>query len=720
MSLIVTSSEQADSYGRKGDSRTRTRLGIEEYAKYQNHFTVPVEIPADAEIAVESVKIRRGALYDIENNALLYRYFGRLQNNASGVALEDCNGMPCPIRPDAGTYTIEGWADELQKQFQNAYQSPWTFKQSIVNTVKNASGASVGLSYSENQRPQADVVDISASMTGGAALAGEYFVNPHHLGKNNPFHPGLNIFGQIWLRTVGTTADPIAGFNPAWDYQMNDGFGRTQFAGAPLGHRWVMEFANCSLSGRIGLSRPQQEYMRGNQIMNMLPGVPSRTSGFASLGNDMYKLIDRYGDDQEDYYDYGLEFDKTGRMFVFQTLYNAETNMFEKRDVDYGNASNPVFNTGNVTHTALLAVYDRFMWKIEGDEVSLWWVPTGSPVGMAVAMVHSSISPLPNRCFAPIGETRNALYPKATVGIENAFWGDLLMYESHYTVPPWHVGGVTYPKRHTDQDTFRFPYWDNNASALQTGDDFYSNNRVPKTGPANTRVILEGGTRMPTVVDTKARPWGKNQTVIADTKAVYSAWQNNENASFTFQSASNHQWAYNVGPDARSFENQLTDSDYLEGVYATDRKQHTGNISRQLGFGDESYMPSLNQDGSLPAYITLGGAGLNIIFNSISPLEFKSHPAFVRLPTLTHKSYNGAKSSVSKIVYQVPRFDNTGRMIGDLYFAPHEKTYVRLHNTEPFLLNNLDVQIVDVNETPAKDLEGPTVVVLHSRKYSGK
>ena len=97
-------------------------------------------------------------------------------------------------------------------------------------------------------------------------------------------------------------------------------------------------------------------------------------------------------------------------------------------------------------------------------------------------------------------------------------------------------------------------------------------------------------------------------------------------------------------------------------------------------------------------------------------MKFKTNSCFVRLPRLTLTSFNGAKSSVSKIVYQVPKFSNEGREIGDLYFAPGEKTYIKLENTEPFLMNNLEVQLVDVNERVIDDLKGPSIVVFHIRK----
>ena len=83
---------------------------------------------------------------------------------------------------------------------------------------------------------------------------------------------------------------------------------------------------------------------------------------------------------------------------------------------------------------------------------------------------------------------------------------------------------------------------------------------------------------------------------------------------------------------------------------------------------------------------------------------------------MTHKSYNGAQSSMSKILYQVPQFTNDGRQFGPLYFEPGEKAYVSLNNPESMLLNQMDVQFVEANERLLDTLTGSTQVVFHIRK----
>lgn len=131
------------------------------------------------------------------------------------------------------------------------------------------------------------------------------------------------------------------------------------------------------------------------------------------------------------------------------------------------------------------------------------------------------------------------------------------------------------------------------------------------------------------------------------------------------------------------------------------------NMNNVLGSGDLSVLEqSIYGTGSLNS----------IVLTPPTTSEFMAHEGFVRVNNLTGVSYNGAKGSISKILYQIPRFDNTGRTEGNLYFAPGEKTYIALGNTESLILNQCDVDIVDRSERVVGDLVGSTVVVLYIRK----
>ena len=99
--------------------------------------------------------------------------------------------------------------------------------------------------------------------------------------------------------------------------------------------------------------------------------------------------------------------------------------------------------------------------------------------------------------FVPISETRNALYPRLNIATK----GESLTinnYSSHYA----------------SATAYRFPSYDDTTKVFQTGDDFYSNNRVMryargKIGGDNNKAIVE---------DTLDRPYCLSQTLLCDTK----------------------------------------------------------------------------------------------------------------------------------------------------------------------------------------------------------
>ena len=109
------------------------------------------------------------------------------------------------------------------------------------------------------------------------------------------------------------------------------------------------------------------------------------------------------------------------------------------------------------------------------------------------------------------------------------------------------------------------------------------------------------------------------------------------------------------------------------------------------------------------------------ITNNSTPQLQSRGSAFVRLNNFTQQSFNAGKGGLSKILYHIPRFDNSGNQTGsDLFFEPAEKTYVALNNPNELNINSFDIDIVTENEVFAEDLVGKTIVVLHFRKQSNK
>jgi hypothetical protein len=98
------------------------------------------------------------------------------------------------------------------------------------------------------------------------------------------------------------------------------------------------------------------------------------------------------------------------------------------------------------------------------------------------------------------------------------------------------------------------------------------------------------------------------------------------------------------------------------------------------------------------------------------PSMLSAQSTFIRVPTLTHETYNFGTGNPSKILFQVPRFDNSGTETGALFFQNPDKTYVSLNNTHELRITDLDVHFVRKDETFAKDLTGSSEVVFHIRK----
>jgi hypothetical protein len=98
------------------------------------------------------------------------------------------------------------------------------------------------------------------------------------------------------------------------------------------------------------------------------------------------------------------------------------------------------------------------------------------------------------------------------------------------------------------------------------------------------------------------------------------------------------------------------------------------------------------------------------------PQMISTGSLFVRLKNMTFSSFNMAKGSSSKIMYHLPRFDNSGSEFGALFFEPNERMYLKLNNVQPLMLNDIHVELVEPDERIAKNLTGKTICCFHIRE----
>ena len=101
--------------------------------------------------------------------------------------------------------------------------------------------------------------------------------------------------------------------------------------------------------------------------------------------------------------------------------------------------------------------------------------------------------------------------------------------------------------------------------------------------------------------------------------------------------------------------------------------------------------------------------------NSV-PKMVSKESLFIRLKNMTFESANFSNSAMSKILYHVPTFDNSGNDVGSLHLEPTQMVYLDLNNTYPINMSTMEVDFIYNDETLATGLEGKSVVVFHIRQ----
>ena len=147
--------------------------------------------------------------------------------------------------------------------------------------------------------------------------------------------------------------------------------------------------------------------------------------------------------------------------------------------------------------------------------------------------------------------------------------------------------------------------------------------------------------------------------------------------------------------------------------------KQTPNTKTALGFDNDLVDVSTYSLLGASAVVDTNSAGIKLhqikYSSQFKPNDISSESGFVRVRNLTQDSYNFAKGHSSKILYHIPRFDNAGNDTGALYLEPHERTYLKLNNSAPFNINNIDVDMVDIRDRLIKNLTGQTIVAFHIR-----
>jgi len=173
------------------------------------------------------------------------------------------------------------------------------------------------------------------------------------------------------------------------------------------------------------------------------------------------------------------------------------------------------------------------------------------------------------------------------------------------------------------------------------------------------------------------------------------------------------------------FMNDMSDADRYTPLGVSGSETLAGFDNRLIVSPSSLYYPSdlsntallfgfPNQDVISP---TSTSGTINIFTSTDTPPMKSNTSLFVRLNGLGFNSYNAGTGSISKILYSLPRFTNSGDSSGNgLFFEPSERLYLPLNNPAPLTLNEFSIDFVNENETLATDLSGKSNVMLHIRK----
>ena len=671
-------------------------------SNFQNFFRSPIEIESDSEIAVDSVKIQRTGNITVGVKSFFCHYFGLDPDVLEpGNEYNEITSISRTIKPKKGTYSIESYVDQLTKDFNAQYDDPRIYGNASVIMNPNAAFQEEGVKIGFTDRGKS-TTDVTASLVGQAVFN---LANPSTYRKglvdnvdaikpSDAFSwtPGTGVFLRTGAAGTGFQNASCVGILTGRPFCLNEG----EFI---VNASWAR-----AAPFAVGLSRPQIQFedptRASTTASSTLVEKNTRYRGIYNLDSNTW--ANRFNDGRiltydgktfirgpSETYDYVFMLDHLDEITIAQRVaVEGATGLVSRlQDLEYWSSGGSV--TGDkMTKTEFYATYDGIKFQGVGDEIRLFFRRTVAPGAKAPAVfdqiVGSNLSSAGavGKTFSPIGSTSYALYPMINLGNGSA------------TIEEFHSN---YTGTDTSYDSPTYVASPPSAAGYYPGDDMFSNEAVDALSKLDF-IHIRGDRQLAS---------DALQSAVFKCDGSYLKLNSQQAAPF--------------GPFIFAGMNAADGVDYAHIItmnkFSADpldtliQGQRFPDMSGRLGFPDRAIISSKSGVG-----YTTGDDGLVVAFTSVFSLEKTALSSFIRLPGLTHKSFNGAQAGLSKIIYQVPQFSNDGREYGALYFEPGEKTYIKLNNPNPILLNSLQVQIVDPFEKETASLTGDTQIVFHIRK----
>jgi hypothetical protein len=680
MSLVILSNTQEEySVIDEEGERKNAESGMQKPYHFRNHLVggSTMKIPRDSEVAVQSVKIDRLPVFDIKANSLFHFYLGkglRNSSNAPTSSMNDNGSIPIPINCNEGMYSALQFAQELQEKLRGAISHPVWWDEVLVEVHQDTTTKEwEGYKFTTNARTKQDGTNYAVQMTSANWQAHNSLcdVDDYTIAVDGTKMEVVR--STMGIRTSMDTSGIVCNNVPA---NLTNGLLEWRFGGGAYGFD-----ANAGVrlfTYNVSLSRPEHDnadrpfvlqstYPNNfyNAGLGQTPAPNDYTLSWATRNSDGKKAL-----------------------FLTALVYNDTTNALETKECPYwehnGDGSvdtgaTQIDEDGIGVVGASAGYLGKFKWETIGSGMKISMMHTDGAGAEGYKVIHDTTNAASrtkhNAVLPPINQNKWALY----VGCATNTIGSIIIFDKNQNDDTLRTSSYEYggnPKTYGSLRTIGSSWWSQCRHA-------------------------EGNEKVKMMTLCQGIDFRDEQKMEAGTSIN---WIDLDTSSYTPALSQ----ALVVGEAVKD------ESPSVAGAYTP---AQGANMGQQLGFGKRSVMHSaVNGTTKTYAGVAQADPAPQWEIKGRTTPELSASSLFIKVPSLTAQSYNFCKSVPSQILYHLPRFTNTGKAYGELFFEVAEKTYVALGNTEELQVNDMEVMLVNKNDRQALDLTGATVVVLHIRQ----
>lgn len=623
MSLAILSSQQ--NYNEKEQPQQ-----VEAPNHFQNYFSKPITLPANAEVAVVNAKINRSQNFSIGPDTDFKVYLGDELSETFPLKYSTSTPMTIGLSDaDLKSLSYEEARQRIQDRLNADVLHPDMLGRSSVSLQQDATSKEItGFTFqfnkakdgvSNSQQVSAFWEPFSDESTDGFTVATQGTYGKRITRGTLEEPPEVPACIAVGIDTPLTPNGGIFHFQPSNGIANNT--------------VWA-----CGLARPLQISNNDNDY-DASTIEEVYPDWFQRNFEFPFNG----------------YYDWVVARESDGNIHVYQTGHNGlddqatDGHIWSLHEIEYWNASSDNSYYHEEEGPVVSTTFSSFRFEVQNELMIIQgfdgssWRDIINPVSTSVAF---------NQITRPVGQNEWALYPVIEL-VEDGDHLDAVEFNGAYKPGDVKINYYTetwYARQYDIYDKSARP------SLTQALDNRPWNNSIRDPHFHTWKGLLNSGTHR--VVD-------KNVVMIVAEEQLYTPRR--------------------IYPYANM------------------------DLRDLLGFN----VAIVNQND----FGTLDDHDSEISFSStVKPQAGSIREIFIKLDSLTIESFNGAMSDISKIIYSIPRFDNSGGVVGPLFFENNDRYYLKLNNPSPIQLNRIDCSLVSVNNRLVDGLYGNTVITLHFRQ----